>query len=157
MTRSIFRLLACAAVLAAPLAFTTPAAADPSDEMECAAPPQSGEHQKFHEQCAQLRAEHEQLVGERDRLMERCMDAKGQDKSACDEKWADLRARHEAWRERMVAFHEQATGKHDAKGMHGHKGKHAHHGEWKNKHHHDMKQGSKTPTAPPSTPASSDQ
>jgi len=165
MMRKTFQLLACAALLAAPLAFTTPAVADPNDEIESAAPPQTAEHEKFHDQWEQLRFEHESLLAERDRLMERCMDAKGQDKSACDEQWQDLRQRHDAWRERMIAFHDQSMSEHAThKGYGHHRGMKAHHkwkkdgakhehhhGAWKHHHHrHDTKkQGMKQPSSEP--------
>ena len=69
MTRISLRLLACAALLAAPLAFTTPAFAnDVDDEIQAAAPPHNA---KNYGEFEQLASERTQLVAEHDRMIER--------------------------------------------------------------------------------------
>jgi hypothetical protein len=158
MTRITLRLLACAALLATPLAFMTQVhATEVDEEIQAAAPAHGG---PAHEQWEALRAEHQQLVAEHDRLLERCMNVKGQDKSACDQKGDDLRARYENWRGRMEAFHDKGGAKHEGIQWHHKKGmKHApkadkaeapadgkmmHH----HHHHHGMKSQSSAPAAP---------
>jgi hypothetical protein len=158
MTRLTFRLLACAAVLAAPLAFTTPVMANDVDNEIQAAEPAHGT--KAHAQWEQLHAERAQLIAEHDRMFERCMNVKGQDKTACDMKSDDLNARYENWRQRMAAFSAQCGTKHEGKG-HGPKGmKHEHKADAKapaaptangkmmhhHHHHHDMKSQNAAPT-----------
>ena len=167
MMHKTLQLLACVVALTAPLAFTAPVfAAEPDDEMLQS---DSADHQKFHEQWEQFRAEHKALMAERDHLMVRCMDAKGQDRTACDEQWQDLRSRHEVWRQRVTAFHEQAMAgnQHNHQGKHahmGHKGGHNEHHEadgghkHHHHHHHGMKNGAnEAPAAPQSAPVPADQ
>jgi hypothetical protein len=67
------------------------------------------EHRDIRELRQQLRHEHDELEAEHESLRIECINAKGQDHSACQQKWHDLHQRKEALDARIHALHERAT------------------------------------------------
>jgi len=116
------QLLGCLALLAAPL-FAMPAHAETSV-------PQGGNWRAQHEDMEGVRTEREELQGERDRLKEQCMDARGQDRTACEGRMKNLREREIALHDRMQGVHEKREVMHEER----------HEKKWK-EHKADMKKG----------------
>lgn len=65
------------------------------------------ERREFREEAQTIRAEHEDLEMERDRLKSQCMDAKGQERANCHEQWEALKQKQEALHVRIMNLHEK--------------------------------------------------
>jgi len=65
------------------------------------------ERKDLREERVAIRADHEALDAEREKLKTQCMDAKGQDRTACDAAWGKLRAKRQVLAERVKALHEK--------------------------------------------------
>jgi uncharacterized protein (DUF3084 family) len=66
--------------------------------------PYATERQTLREESAAIRADHDALEVEREKLKTQCLDAKGQDKSNCDQEREELHAKRIALRERVKAL-----------------------------------------------------
>ena len=121
MRLSFIRAL-CLAALLTPLGSVASAqAADPSrpgsweQEMDHATMKRM-KGKAFNEARCKLMEEHEAFEEERTQVKMRCMNAKGQEHTACETKKAELRKRQEIMKERMASMHKMG-------GMKMHKGK----------------------------------
>jgi chromosome segregation ATPase len=96
---------------------TTRANADapPSSETEDEFAEPGLERQEIREEMQKIRAEHEDLDTQHDLLKTQCMNAKGQDRTQCQEKWQTLHEQMDALHARMIeAAREERRHEHNA-------------------------------------------
>lgn len=115
--RRISYVVASCVILAAFLALDASFNAGFAEEKATDEAPYSTERQALREESAAIRADHDALEVEREKLKTQCLDVKGQDKSNCDIRREKLHEKRVALRERVKTL----VDKIHADKAHGHK------------------------------------